>query len=1280
MATSAKDDEFDQFDKPGAERSRRRRTGAEDMDSDLEYDLLDDDWLSTKKNPSDFSDEELNDDLLQSDDEDQNMSAQGVAISLNVTTGRVTSFDVTKSDLDQSLDEAEYRESGDENVGVEDYEGGEGLEGVEGYPQEEYADQYEANDTELAGDHMEYTGEQAEEEMYNDEVLDIEINDPLDDEFQDDDYSQSYSGQQTVLEVEGKAEEQETHVAAQGRGIEPEEVENEMEQEVEAKEESDEEEDEDEESCRLRFKTERKDATVIRLSDAASKRRNIPETLELSEEAKATLVDFEEKERQRKQGRFGGWGRGRGRGPFPGYEHGDFRRDAGGRGRMNEQRPPLVTMPMSLQHTPSRMTHYQQLHHQQLHHQQSPRGHFQEQGQQRQSPQPLIPSHPYHKSSSPQGALVRPQAEGSSPAHSPQQPKNIHINPHFRGPVSSPAQEPRFPGQHMFEQQNPPPLMNNNHPLSGQNPMPFNQQGPGFNQQGQQTVFQREGPMRPNLHPPGPMGMSHFNQPGPANPRPFIPPRQQFPQGPGQPFPPPHMQLGMQARHRGPPEFQSPVPGNFNQPQRHHSPEPWRGPPQPQEREPFFIGEPRFPGQHMFEQQNPPPLMNNNHPLSGQNPMPFNQQGPGFNQQGQQTVFQREGPMRPNLHPPGPMGMSHFNQPGPANPRPFIPPRQQFPQGPGQPFPPPHMQLGMQARHRPYFRPQLQNMQQQMNLRMQRPPLRTGPIKPRLNTLPQSVNKPPNQQVQALPPRNSNLRELPVAPANMNIHNNRPMSAPAAQVRPVARHMQNARSMSGAKVMPTARLQPTARPQLAARPQITAKAQSVPRTAAKNVVKTETPVAQLNPPQTSEVNPDEDEETRGGEGVVSAYPVGQLQRGQLPQQQRQQSARKVTLGKATVQQQLKQQQTQFYQPHPEPQGVRNNLGNQPQNRVVMQGRGRAAAGQMGRGRLMPNKQNLRVVEPQPCGVSIEGLSSSTTDVQLKNLLMSVGPIQHRCQSHAVGSKILGLYTDHGQWAGGAFCPKEGSVANMDDLDLLPAADSCGTLQPGKLLLEESRETPGSPVRKSSSGSAVLSLDTPPESPAQKSSSGSEVLSLDAPRICSVQLGYTSRESSTKEQLWICSVQLGYTSRESSTERAALDLQCSAWICLQGVQHRKSTSGSAVLSLDAPPESPARKSSSGSAVFSLDTPPESPARKSSSGSAVFSLDTPPGSPAQKEQLWICSVQLGYMGVQHGKSSHPAGVQHPPEPGHRTSGLFIIWEFLAVVDAFSHSVCHRKLLTF
>lgn len=53
----------------------------------------------------------------------------------------------------------------------------------------------------------------------------------------------------------------------------------EPEQDADVKEESDEEEEDVEESRRLRFKTERKDDTVVRLSDAASKRRNIPETL-----------------------------------------------------------------------------------------------------------------------------------------------------------------------------------------------------------------------------------------------------------------------------------------------------------------------------------------------------------------------------------------------------------------------------------------------------------------------------------------------------------------------------------------------------------------------------------------------------------------------------------------------------------------------------------------------------------------------------------------------------------------------------------------------------------------------------------------------------------------------------------------------------------------------------------------------------------------------------------------------------------------------------------------
>lgn len=166
--------------------------------------------------------------------------------------------------------------------------------------------------------------------------------------------------------------------------------------EPDTKEESDEDEEDDEESGRLRFKTERKDSTVVRLSDATSKRRNIPETLgtssnavgvgggvgfngpsepvsfyrvflslsELTEEAKADLLEFEERERLRRQGRYGGRGRGggggggvmggRGRGGGGGapaaFGMGGFRKDGGaGRGRTNEPRPPLMPVHLGMQ-------------------------------------------------------------------------------------------------------------------------------------------------------------------------------------------------------------------------------------------------------------------------------------------------------------------------------------------------------------------------------------------------------------------------------------------------------------------------------------------------------------------------------------------------------------------------------------------------------------------------------------------------------------------------------------------------------------------------------------------------------------------------------------------------------------------------------------------------------------------------------------------------------------------------------------------------------------------
>lgn len=115
------------------------------------------------------------------------------------------------------------------------------------------------------------------------------------------------------------------------------------------------------------------------------------------------------------------------------------------------------------------------------------------------------------------------------------------------------ATDPRFPSHHLFEQRSPPPpppppLLNSAHAVPAQTPMPFSQPGPAFNQQGQQPVFPRERPVRPNMQPQGPVGILHFNQPGSANPRPFIPPRQQFLQAPGQPFLAAHTQPSMQVR------------------------------------------------------------------------------------------------------------------------------------------------------------------------------------------------------------------------------------------------------------------------------------------------------------------------------------------------------------------------------------------------------------------------------------------------------------------------------------------------------------------------------------------------------------------------------------------------------------------------------------------------------------------------------------------------------------------------------------------------------------
>uniref|UniRef100_A0A8C5ZY92 RNA-binding protein 33 n=1 Tax=Marmota marmota marmota TaxID=9994 RepID=A0A8C5ZY92_MARMA len=1092
------DDDFDQFDKPGAERSWRRRAADEDWDSELEDDLLGEDLLSGKKNQSDLSDEELNDDLLQSDNEDEeNFSSQGVTINLNTTSGMVTSFELSDNTNDQSGEQESEYEQGEDEIAYHKSDGPELY--TQEYPEEGQYD--EGHDAELTEDQIEYGEEPEEEQLYSDEVLDIEINEPLDE----------FTGSMETLELQ-----------------------------KDVKEESDEEEDDDEESGRLRFKTERKEGTIIRLSDVTRERRNIPETLELSAEAKAALLEFEERERQHKQGRYGSRRGGRRGGSLMCRGMGDQRREGSERGRMKDHRPALLpAQPPVVTHSPRLIPPPQP---------QPPPPPPPPQQQpirslfQQQQLQPLLPlQHPHHPSP-PQGVHMPPQIEAprmmlTPPPVTPQQPKNIHINPHFKGTVVTPVQVPLLPV--------------------------------------------------------------------PSQPRPAVGP-QRFP---------------------GPPEFPQhtpgPVPNSFSQPPRLPLQDQWRAPPPPQERDPFFLGgtqecwlalghdggviddaieqsllkptftpsgrllEPQFVSQDgifkrtvelgvarlsvcellfllVLNWKGPlhPPLPPPHQPQPQQQQPQQQPQHHQHQPQHHQHQPQHQPPLQPQLQPP--------HQPPPQHQPQHQP--QQHQHHHHLPAPPPPLMPMSQ----PQFRPHVQTAQPQpSSSRMQCPP-RQGL---RHNAASQNLTKRPMQQMQPTAPRNSNLRELPIAPSHViEMSSSRCSSTPAAQVKPISTSpparavvaSRNSQAKTEAKVKPVSPVAQTkeeAKPETefpdedeetrlyrlkieeqkrlreeilkqkelrrqqqagarkkellerlaqqqqqqqqlyapqapveqeeqAAAPSPTNGNPLLPfpgaqgRQNVKNrlLVKNQDVTISNAQPKTSnfvpsganmqyqgqqmkplkhvrpakavpqsqmqplhkvvQVKPVEVEEPtpppqaarpaslqgrpqdmkpgvkrtvmhrtnsggggdgphvsskvrviklsggQGGESDGFFHPEGQPQRLPQPPEVRQQPARKVTLTKGGPQQ--PQHPPMGPHLHPAvPPGIKSIQGIHPAKKAIMHGRGRGVAGPLGRGRLMPNKQNLRVVEckPQPCVVSVEGLSSSTTDVQLKSLLMSVGPIQ-----------------------------------------------------------------------------------------------------------------------------------------------------------------------------------------------------------------------------------------------------------------------------------------------
>ncbi|KAM3823293.1 RNA-binding protein 33 isoform 5-T5 [Vipera latastei] len=1053
------EDDFDHH-KPGAERSWRRRTGDDDWDSELDDDLLGEDLLTGKKTQSDMSDEELNDDLLQSDnEEDQHYSSQDLTVSLNAVSSVVTSFENAN---DPSIEQDLEYEQGEDEIGYDK------SDVPEEYAEEYSEEQYEGQEAELIEDQIEYGEDQVEEENYNDEVLDLEINEPLD-EFPDEDYVQSYSGEQVIEQQEYVAEEElEEVVDTQSPPNESEEaiIEN-LEFQEETKEESDEEEEDDEESGRLRFKTERKEGTIIRLSDITRERRNIPETLELSAEAKAALLEFEERERQLKQGRYGSRRGGR-RGLLMCHGLGEQRRDINERGRMKDHRPALLPTQAAM------MTHSSRIFHHPI------RNLFQQQQQSQQQPQQLqgllpVPTAHHTSSLPPQGIRMPSQVDAprilmTSPSVASQQPKNIHINPHFKGTVVTPVQvpllpvptqprpavgpqrfpgppdfqqntpgpvpsnfnqgsrlslqdqwrgpppplpppppqereaffmgEPRFPGHHLFEQRSPPPpppppLLNSTHSVPSQNQLSFSQSGPGFSQQGQQPLFPRERLVRPSLQPQGPLGILHFSQPGAGNARPFLPPRQSFLPIPGQPFLTSLTQAGMQ---------NTPAQNILKRPNQQ---------PQSSASRNSNLRELPIAPLHAIETAN-----HNRQTPASSVPM--------------KPVSSNTAAMKPLAGIKNQLGKME------SKPKTVTPTAEPKVEVKSEPEFPDEDEETRQYRLKIEEQKRLrEEILKQKELRRQ---LQAGARKREL------LERLAQQQQQYPQPQGSAGQEQEENPSELPTNGNPLLSLPGAQPRQNVKYRLMAKKQEPAlpgspAVLPQPAnvLQAGDGAQFPGQQIKTIKQLRQARTVPENELQLPYKALQAKPPAAAQVNlsqisrvalvqgqpqdlkpgmkrtvmqransgsgdgPHIGTKVRviklsggGGENVGFSHLEESPNRLLQPSEQRHQPVRKVTLTKGTVQQPHPPHQQLLSQIHSTfSQELKNIPGIQQVKKGVLHGRGRGITGQMGRGRLMPSKPNLRVVEckPQPCVVSVEGLSSSTTDIQLKNLLMSVGPIQ-----------------------------------------------------------------------------------------------------------------------------------------------------------------------------------------------------------------------------------------------------------------------------------------------
>uniref|UniRef100_A0A8C5R9U0 RNA-binding protein 33 n=1 Tax=Laticauda laticaudata TaxID=8630 RepID=A0A8C5R9U0_LATLA len=727
---------------------------------------------------------------------------------------------------------------------------------------------------------------------------------------------------------------------------------------------------------------------------------------------------------------------------------------------------------------------------------------FQQQ-QQSQQPQQLqgllpLPTQLRTPPPPPQGICMPSQVDAprilmTSSSAASQQPKNIHINPHFKGTVVTPVQvpllpvptqprpavgpqrfpgppdfqqnttgpvpsnfnqtprlslqdqwrgpppplpppppqeresffmgEPRFPGHHLFEQRSPPPppppLLNSTHSVPSQNQLPFSQPGPGFSQQGQQPLFPRERLVRPSLQPQGPMGILHFSQPGAANARPFLPPRQSFLQLPGQPFLNPLSQAGMQNT-----STQSIVKRPNQQPQSSST------------RNSNLRELPIAP-LHSME------TANNNRRTSVQASASSVQASASSVQASASSVQAKPvssttialKPLTAIKNLTGKIESKPKTVTPATQPKIVIPATQPKVEDKSEPEFPDEDEETRQYRLKIEEQKRLrEEILKQKELRRQ---LQAGARKKELlERLAQQqqqqqgcVGQQQEEDPSQLPTNGNPLLSLPGAQPRQNVKYRLMVKkqdlvipgSPTAVPKPAnvlqagdsvqfqGQQIKTIKQLRQARTVPENELQ-TPFKALQAKSPAAAQA-NLPQISRVALVQGQPP--EVKPGMKRTVMQRANSGSGDGPHIGTKVRVIKLSGGggenigfshleesppQLPQplEQRHQPVRKVTLTKGTVQQPHQPHQHLLSQIHSTfSQGLKNIPGIHQVKKGILHGRGRGIASQMGRGRLMPSKPNLRVVEckPQPCVVSVEGLSSSTTDIQLKNLLMSVGPIQ-----------------------------------------------------------------------------------------------------------------------------------------------------------------------------------------------------------------------------------------------------------------------------------------------